>query len=567
MSEIRRTARYLRRYLDGVGIRLSISLLFGFLQSASVLPVAWLIRRAFDQVIPAHNIRLLVFIAAAIMLATLATSGFGLATRLISLRATRRFIAKIRTDLIVQYYQFPRSFHDKVDRGTLHNMLVQDTQQLDTMINALIPAASAALQGLAFMIVLGVLDAKLFCIVILAVPAMRQFSRRIGARVRISAVENREAFARFSNGAHLGLTNMDLTRYQTAEGFEIERHRARIDKVRSVNEKLAWLQTAYGIVQSTVVSLTGVLILVLGGIEVANGRLTIGALLSFYVVMALLSNCASQVMGSVPAFLTGFESLRALSAFAELMTEPPYRGTRRMEFQNELSIHNVSFSYGSKKMLQRVSLQLRRGAISILLGTNGGGKTSLSRLILGLYRPSEGYLAADGIPFDEIDLHYFRKGLAFTAQDPELFAGTIRENICYGLEPEQQSRFQEACVIALVDEFVQRLPDGYNTRVGEDGAALSGGQRQKISIARALARMPKLLILDEPTNHLDPASVGKLMANLTTALAGNPAVLIITQNQSIVGFANFCYRLSEGTLEPVQNLGCRSAVEGEKISV
>ncbi len=561
MIGIRQTAIYLRRYLRGMGVRLAVCLLFGLLQSVSVLPVAWLIRRVFDQVIPAHNVRLLLLNAGGILISGLAAGAFGLLTRTISLRVTKRVIAEIRQDLIRQYYDLPRSFHDTTDRGALHNLVVQDTQQLDSMINTLIPAVTGGLQGLALLLILAVLDAKLLFIVMLAVPAMRLVSRRISAKLRVSALEQRKAFAQFSSAVQLALQNLDLTRYQSAERLETNRHYVRIQELRTLQERLAWLQTAYATAQSTLISVAGLVVLVAGGIEVAAGSITVGALLCFYVAMALLSSSASQVLGSVPIVMSGFESLRALAAFTEVQAAPPYRGTKRVELQRELSVHDISFSYGSKQILERLSLTLRRGTISVLIGTNGGGKTSLARLILGLYRPTKGYLAVDGIPFDEIDLEHFRRGLSFTAQDPELFTGTIRQNICYGLAANDEETFERACALALVDEFVQRLPNGYETRVGEEGAALSGGQRQKIAIARALARQPKLLILDEPTNHLDPDSVEKLMRNLQN-LPGNPAVLIITQNQAISRNRAICYRLSEcrlvrelgGAVKPIADL-------------
>jgi len=147
-----------------------------------------------------------------------------------------------------------------------------------------------------------------------------------------------------------------------------------------------------------------------------------------------------------------------------------------------------------------------------------------------------------------------RRSIAFTPQDPIVFAGTIWENLSYGLDEKGSDEILNACHIALVDEFVQKLPQGYETQVNEDGGVLSGGQRQKIAIARALARHPRLLILDEPTNHLDEESVVKLLDNLGQ-LRDRPAILIITQNRSVAEGIARQYRLDGGVLTPIQPTG------------
>ena len=561
MNELRQAAAYLQRYLQGTGLRLAACLLLGVLQSAGLVPMAWLIRRAFDQDIPSHNIRVLVLNAGGILALTLLTSALSLLTRLISLRITKEIVARIRRDVIQRIYSLPRSFHDAADRGALHNLIVQDTQQMDMMIGALIPAATTTLQGLALLPILAAMDMKLLGLALIATPAMRLFSRRIGVRVRRATVVQREAFTEFSGGVQAALHNMDLTHYQSAVGLEIERQQCRIEDVRTTQQHQGWMQALYGAVQATAIGVTGVLIVVAGGMQVAAGEISTGTLLSFYAATLFLTNSASQVVSAIPGLLTGFESLRALQAFHELQALKPYRGAQRVEFQRELRISDISFSYGSKKILDRLSLELRRGTLTVLIGANGGGKTSLARLILGLYRPSEGYLSVDGVPFDEIDLEHFRKGVSFTAQDPELLAGTIRENIGYALEAGCEEQVKQACEIALVNSFVELLPDGYNTLVGEGGAALSGGQRQKIAIARAIARLPRLLILDEPTNHLDPESAEKLMRNLT-ALPGNPAVLIITQDRAVPFFATACYRLQLGVLTRERSAEALPELEG-----
>ena len=182
-----------------------------------------------------------------------------------------------------------------------------------------------------------------------------------------------------------------------------------------------------------------------------------------------------------------------------------------------------------------------------MMGANGAGKTTVARLILGLYKPDKGELLADGISYQRLDIEHLRQAMAFTPQDPVLFAGTIWENLSYGILETDSEKVKRACQIALVDDFVRLLPKGYDTEVGDDGGTLSGGQRQKIAIARALARLPRLLILDEPTNHLDRLSAHKLLYNIK-AMPDQPTILMITQDLAIAREAEFYCWLENGRL-------------------
>jgi ABC-type bacteriocin/lantibiotic exporter with double-glycine peptidase domain len=245
--------------------------------------------------------------------------------------------------------------------------------------------------------------------------------------------------------------------------------------------------------------------------------------------------------------MEGSRSLAALRIFSLEDAGALYTGTRRLAFKGSVALESVSFAYGSTSLLEDVSLCLEPGTVTAVVGPNGGGKTTLARLILGLYLPRKGRLLADGVPYSELDIADLRRSIAFTPQDPVVFAGTVWENLCYGLAESDCDEVLRASRMALVDEFVEMLPQGYDTQLGEDGGTLSGGQRQKLAIARALARRPRVLILDEPTNHLDEDSVRRLLENLGSSLA-RPATLIITQNRSVAETVRRRYLLKNGRL-------------------
>jgi ABC-type multidrug transport system fused ATPase/permease subunit len=543
--------RYLGCYLRGLRVPLLGCIALALLQSVSLLPIAWLVRRAFDSIIPSRNVAGLALVGFEILVLNIVSSGLALTTRFASLRTTKLAITSMRRDLVVHCQSLPRAYHDTADRGKLHTLLVQETLLVDIMINALIVNILPSLVlGAALIATMAVLNLRLLALLALATPLLLLVNRRLGATVKAVVDRHRDAFIRFSSGVQFMLQRIDLTRYQSAEAFETRRQNESIEALRLDSERMAWLKAAYELAQRSAVTLGGIIILVIGGLDVVMGRSTMGSLMSFYVATILFGGSLQQVFTAVPHVLEGRQSLAALRSFSDEDAGALYTGKLRLAFEGSIELESVSFGYDSRGLLEKVNLLLEPGSVTVVVGPNGGGKTTLARLILGLYRPQRGRILADRTPYDQLDIADLRQFIAFTPQDPIIFAGTIWENLAYGLDGEGATEIVAACRIALVDEFVRLLPEGYETRLDEDGGVLSGGQRQKIAIARALARQPRLLILDEPTNHLDEESIRRLLHNLRS-VPNRPATLMITQNPNVAEGITRRYLLNDGALMPI----------------
>ena len=545
--------RYLGRYLGGLRLPLLGCIALALLQSVSLVPIAWLVRRAFDSIIPSRNVAGLVLVGFEILLLNTVATGLALATRFASLRTTKLAITSIRRDLVIHCQSLPRAYHDTADRGKLHTLLVQETLLVDIMINALIVNILPSLVlGAALIATMAVLNLRLLALLALVMPLLLLVNRRLGATVKAVVDRHRDAFIRFSSGVQFMLQRIDLTRYQSAEAFETRRQYESIETLRRDSERMAWLKAAYELAERSAVTLAGIIILVIGGLDVVMGHSSIGSLMSFYVATILFGGSLQQVFAAVPHVLEGRQSLAALRSFANEDTGALYTGELRLAFKGSIEFESVCFGYDSRGLLENVDLLLEAGSVTVVVGPNGGGKTTLARLILGLYRPQRGRILADGTPYDQLDIADLRQFIAFTPQDPIIFAGTIWENLGYGLDGKGATEMVAACRVALVDEFVRLLPEGYETRLDEDGGILSGGQRQKIAIARALARQPRLLILDEPTNHLDEESIRKLLHNLGS-MPERPAILMITQNRDVAEAITRRYLLNDGVLVPIES--------------
>jgi ABC-type bacteriocin/lantibiotic exporter with double-glycine peptidase domain len=312
---------------------------------------------------------------------------------------------------------------------------------------------------------------------------------------------------------------------------------------------MAFIYAVHGNVQSILIGLSGVIILVVGGITVASKSITLGEFISFYVAAGYLSGHVNTITSSIADIIAGNESIVTLHQLASTKNVQPYIGKKQIPFKGYLSLESVSFRYEDQPILRDISLSLHPHSRVAIIGSNGAGKSTMAHLILGFYSPLSGRLYADDVPYEEVDVVHLRKQIGVVMQDPALFSGTILENISYGSPDAERKDVARAAKLAMADDFIRRLPEGYDTYIGEDGVLLSGGERQRLALARALLRRPKLLILDEPTNHLDRASVGQLLDNLDD-LEDRPAILMISHDMSVVRHADEVFQLEEGILMP-----------------
>jgi ATP-binding cassette, subfamily B, bacterial len=448
--------------------------------------------------------------------------------------------------LISRLYALSRTFYSDIDRGGLHNLIVQDTERVDIMSNAIISRiVPSLLAGASLSLVLIWLSWRLFLVTLLIAPLLFGVNHILGRELKAATREFRRSFETFSKGVLFVTQAIDLTRSQTAETFELKRQRKQIEDLRERSGRFAWLDTAYSQIQANLSMMVGILVLVAGGVAVAHRSMTIGALLSFFVTLRMLSQYGAQVIQIGPTIVLGHQSLLALHKLLSTEAVEPYKGTSKIDFDGEIRFEEVSFRYGKPAVLNGVNLMVRPHRTLALVGANGCGKTTILYLIVGFYRPTGGVLYCDGRPYDQVDLSCVRRAIGFVAQNPAFFGGSIRENISYGAPETSLERVRFAANLALADEFIIELPDGYETKIGDDGVRLSGGQRQRIAIARALLREPKLLVLDEPTNHLDIHAVTRVMENLRK-LQSQMALLLVSHDRDVIQYADDVYEIKNG---------------------
>ena len=543
-----RTWRALTTFFAGSRRTLAASVALSIAQAVVIAPTGYLVGRTFNTLIPHRDVTGIVLTAGLILVAYLAASGLGLWTRWLVLDASKRAVTSLRGALLARIYMLPRSYFDRADVGRLHSVVVQDSEQVDILsgqlFGILLPALTVSL-GLA--VVLATLNLLLFGTVIAVVPVIAILGQRLGTSVRTRARRWRSAFDVFDARTQLALRAITLTKVRATEAMELEQRRAEHTELGISGREMVRMHASYGNLQYAIAAASGAIVLAVGGRAVALGEMSLGSLLAFYAVLALLLRQVSVIAPVIPQIHSGYESLARVEEVLTLEAAEPYAGSRTIAFRGGIELEGVSFGYDESPVLVDLDLRIAPGEHVALVGPNGAGKSTIANLVLGLYRPDSGRVLADGVPYDELDMKTLRRSFGVVLDDPIIFPGSVLENIRYGYPSMTREDVARVAEWATADEFITRLPDGYDAEAGYEGVLLSAGQRQRIAIARALCGDPALLVLDEPTAHLDDAAISKLFANLST-LPGAPTVIVISHDPEVARHVDVVYRLRDGQI-------------------
>ncbi|HEY0918761.1 type I secretion system permease/ATPase [Devosia sp.] len=334
------------------------------------------------------------------------------------------------------------------------------------------------------------------------------------------------------------LTAPQTMKASRAEGEFLRRWESTVLATSATQSRIKWYQSLATNI-TAVTSQAAMLSIVIGGTYLfADGQISMGAI----IAAMMLSNRLIAPIAQISAFLLktrgAAEAFRTLAAIFELPDErgQAERYVNREITQGKVEFRKVRFAYPGARthVLDGVSFTINPGEKVGIIGRIGSGKTTIGRLLVNFYTPSEGEILVDGIAIDQYHPHELRRQVGLVIQDPELFSGTVRENILLSKPTATEAELVDVARRAGVEAFVARHPLGYDRPVGEGGALLSGGQRQAIALARAMLVRPTILFLDEPSSSMDLATERQLITHLSASLAPEHTVIIATHRYSLL---------------------------------
>ncbi len=482
--------------------------------TAIAMTPPYLIKILVDRVIIAGGeVRLLVLLVAALMVAHLLTIGLNILQNRISARLGARILHDIRVDFYQAIQGLSLQRHDKVQTGSLISRVTHDTQLLNFFfMDMSIFIVPQLLQMVGVLVMLFVLDARLALLVLIPAPVIYGMTRWFHKRIRGRFARLWQRRARMTARANDSITGIRIVKAFGREPTEIGAFGYRSGQLRHAQVSAELFLGSYFPVMRFIIMSGVFLVWYFGGRSVIGegGRywqnITFGTLMAFLGYLGMLYNPVNMLARISDYFNRAATAAQRLFEIAdadqEIYDAPDAQPLD--DLQGHVEFRDVHFGYTKDKpVLKGMDLDVRPGEMIGLVGKSGVGKTTMVNLVCRFYDVEEGAILLDGIDIRKIRLRDLRRHIGIVPQDPYLFNASIAENIAYGNPDAPQDAVIRAAIAANAHGFIMRLPDGYDTKVGERGARLSGGERQRLAIARAILNDPKILILDEATSAVD----------------------------------------------------------------
>ncbi len=466
-------------------------------------------------------------------------------------------ITDLRNHLYEATLRRSASFFHKHPTGTILSTLINDVDRvqvaLSSVIGDFLQQFFTFVVGLVLVLRLG---GELSWALVLFIPVVITSARRIGREVRTRTRTGQDNLAEIQNILHETVTGNRIVKAFNTEVWEVLRFKNAAKRLFKANIRNVRIQSISSPLMDSIGAVAIALLLWLGRTEIIRGKMDMGLFGAFIVLLFKLYDPVRKFAYFYNAFQQAMGSGASIFAFFDTeddVKERPHAITLK-KFQNSIQFKNVGFSYsteeGEHQILHDINIDVHAGEVLALVGPSGAGKSTLVNLIPRFFDVSSGSILIDTQDIRYLSLGSLRRQVAQVTQETILFNDTVRHNIAYGQPDVKFSLVEQAARNALAHDFIMRMPQGYDTVIGEKGFRLSGGERQRIAIARAILKNAPILILDEATSALDAESESLVQAAIAN-LMQNRTVMVIAHRLSTIRRANRIAVLEDGRITAV----------------
>ena len=551
MSTFWRLLGFLRPYRKGV--IWSFALAFGALIGTVLIP--YLTGLAINDIgnrhaTRAHDHHQLIVLVVFIGLAGLARLVFSVLRRLIAGQVSLGVELDLRNTLYGHLQRLELSFFDRQQTGQLMSRATVDLQSVRFFLGyGLIFIAQSVVTILLAAVAMFALQPGLAAISLAPVPFVVLIANRYGHKSRPAMQEAQQRIAELTADTEESVSGVRVVKAFAQEGRQLERFDHSVQRVFDQQIYATRIQAFYTPLISFLPNLGLAAILLFGGREVIDGSLSVGAFTAFYAYLLMLISpmrTLGYMLGAAQrSTASGARIFQVLDREPEIVSPPGAPSLPAGDGHVVLRGASLTFEGTTHPALSDIDLDVPAGQVVALVGAMGSGKSALVQLLPRLYDVSAGSVSIDGADVRSVTLPTLRAAIAVVNDDPFLFSATVHENIAYAHPDASRADVERAAAAAQAAGFIERLPDGYDTRVGERGFTLSGGQRQRIAIARAILADPRILILDDATSSVDASTESQIKAALGEVLAGR-TTFVIAHRLSTIALADRIVVLEHG---------------------
>ena len=550
---IQKLKKYIKKYYILIILNLLLATISSLVSSA---PIA-LIKRLFDKGIAGKSEKDILYAAGAMIMLAAVGAVLMYWNTIFSTVISSSIYKDIVTDIYNKIQTLDMEYFSSKKIGDMMTRVMTDPSNINSIILEIFDMISEIIKVVFFLGIAFYIDFDLTLGVMVVTPILVITVRRYAKRLKRSGRQRQEALDGLNSKLQETLSGIRIIRAFATEEYEINNFKKKNNSLKKIAVRSARYNAKANSIMEALNYIIIALLLMFSGYRVLRAKnFTPG---DFVTIIGAISSMYTPAKRAMTRFNAISVNLSSITRVSEILEEIPNIVNRpnciKFEnFLNDINFENVDFKYkdNPEKILKDVNLTVKKGETVAFVGNSGGGKSTLVNLIPRFFDVSNGSIKIDGTDIRNYDIISLRKAIGIVPQETFLFAGTILSNIRYGRQNATREEIVEAAMQANAHEFIENLPDGYDTEIGERGVKLSGGQKQRIAIARAILENPQILILDEATSALDNESE-KLVQDALEKLMKGKTTFVIAHRLTTIENSNKIVVIQKGEIKEIGN--------------